>query len=186
MSKIRTTAIISRTASCFYPLLLLLLLLFSTQARGQFMRLEISVEELFSISGYTEMDFGLFRPNSGWVELGIDDLGAGQLRISAEENIELKVVIEAPSELVLNENNAMPFILENAYLQDGNQNTREAIPFHENSATFQLSRSGLLVDKMDSRIHRLRTEIYFFGRVYAGDVRPGIYSGTIGVQVEYN
>ena len=185
MSKIRTTAMLSRTASCFYPLLLLLLL-FSTQSKGQFMRLEISVEELFSISGYTEMDFGLFRPNSGWVELGIDDLGAGQVRISAEENIELKVVIEAPSELVLNDYNTIPFRLETAYLQDGSTNTPGAIPFEDNTATFQLSRSGLLVDKMDPRTHNLRADIYFFGRVYAGNISPGTYSGTIGVRVEYN
>ncbi len=182
----RTTDMSSRIASCCFLLLIGLLLCFSTPVRGQFMRLEILIEELFSITGYTDMDFGLFPVNSGWVDMSIDDMGAGQVRISAEENIEIKVIIEAPSELVLNENNTMPFVLENAYLQDGNTNTQEAIPFRDNTAIFQLSRSGLLVDQMDPRTHRLQTDLYFFGRVYAGDIRPGVYSGTIGVKLEYN
>ena len=181
-----TTAMFSRVASCCFSLLIVLLLFFSSPVKGQFMRLEILVDELFSITGHTQMDFGVIPVNSGWVELLINDSGAGQISISAEENIEIKVIIEAPSELVLNDYNTIPFRLETAYLQDGSTNTPGAIPFEDNTASFRLSGSGLLVHQMDPRIHRLRTDIYFFGRVYAGNISPGIYSGTIGVRVEYN
>lgn len=186
MYKHRRKSFFKRVCYFCISALFVFLICISSPLRSQFMRLEIFVEEDFSIAGFIAMDFGQFPPNSGWVALNINDIGAGQMGLTAEENIQLKVRIIPPSELVLNANNTMPFRLEAAYLQDGSANTREAIPFRDNTATFQLSHSGLLVDKMDPRLHRLKADVYFFGQVYAGDVSPGIYSGTIGVQVEYN
>ena len=154
--------------------------------KGQAMRMEIQIDEVFSIFVEDPVSFGTIRPNSGWMTLHIHDSGAGQVGITAKENIVLHVRVIAPPELVLDENNSLPFRLETAYLQDGRTDIRQAIPLPNNSSSFQLSGSGLLADKMDARIHRLRANVYFFGHVYAGDVSPGIYSGTIGVRVEYN
>jgi len=175
-----------RAALLYLALLLIMLVGHSNTLKGQFMRMEIMIEELFSIFVENPMSFGTVQPNRGWVTLQIHDSGTGQVGITAKENIALHVIIEAPSELILDESNSLPFRLETAYLQDGSTNLQQAIPFLDNIITFQLSGSGLLVNKMDPGQFRLRADVYFFGQVFTGDISPGIYSGTIGVRVEYN
>lgn len=175
-----------RVTSFSLALLLILFIGHSNTLRGQFMRMEILIEEQFAVFVENPMSFGTIQPNMGWVPLQIHDSGAGQIGITAQENIAMHFIIDAPSELVLDESNTLPFRLENAYLQDGSKNRQQATPFSDNSATFQLSGSGLLVDKMEPGQFRLRADVYFFGQVYTGDISPGIYFGSIGVKVEYN
>lgn len=169
--------------------MVLIITLFIGQNRtlsGQAMRMEIQIEEVFSVILENRMSFGTIQPNHQWISLQVHDSGAGQIGITAQENVALHIAIDAPAELVLDESNTMPFRLENAYQQDGHTNLQHAIPFRDNNITFQPSGSNLLFDEMDHGQFRLRVDVYFFGQVYAGDVSPGIYSGTIGVRVEYN
>ncbi|MDR4988980.1 MAG: hypothetical protein RG741_09115 [Bacteroidales bacterium] len=165
--------------------LFLLLLTGPVHTQAQFLRLQIVIEEDFSITGVSFLNPGVLPVNFGWIQIPIHDRAAGRVTLAAAENINLIVSFNAPEVLVLDENNTVPLRLQAAYINDGGTDTRRAVNFNGNSAQFRLSRSGQLVDKMNPRYHRLETNVYFFGSMFTGDIRPGVYRGTLSVTVEY-
>ncbi len=161
------------------------LLVASLHTQAQFLRLQILIEEEFSITGASILNPGVLPVNFGWIQIPIHDDAAGRITLVAAENINVIVSFNAPEALVLDENNTVPLRLQAAYINDGGTDTRRAVDFNGSTAQFRLSRSGQLVDKMDPRLHRLETNIYFFGAMFTGDIRPGVYQGTLSVTVEY-
>lgn len=162
-----------------------IVIIFQLSAVAQTMRLQFIVEEEFSIKNVRHIDLGLLQPGFGWVQFQKQDYSAGQFSISASENVNIIVSYVAPEELVKDVDNTLPVKMEAAYLNDGTNNARNAITFDNNNAVFQINNSGLMVDQMDARIHKLECWLYFYGNVYVGDVEPGVYYGFLQVRVEY-
>lgn len=162
-----------------------IIILFQNNARAQIMRLQFVVEEEFSIRNVRYVNPGLLQHGLGWVAFQNHDLSAGHFSISASENVNILVTYEAPEELTKDADNTLPVKIEAAYLNDGTNNARNAITFNDNNAFFQINNSGLMVDKMDARIHKLECWVYFYGSIYLGDVEPGVYYGFLKVRVEY-
>ena len=182
-------------------LLALLLLVRPGESTAQTMQMQITVDEEFSVFRDSDINPGVLPANEGWISIPDDSEMAGQLTISAEENVEIIVTLEAPSELVRNSGignseiedseiedsgNTLPLRIAAAHTPDGGLHAADPIPFNGHTATFRLSGSGLLVENMNPRMHRLNTHIYIYGEIYAGDVPAGIYSGEVGVRVEYH
>ncbi|MFP4468765.1 MAG: hypothetical protein ACLFN2_07335 [Bacteroidales bacterium] len=182
--KLRST---EQLAFSFLPWVIfaLVTLASGTTASAQFLRLQLVVEKETGVSRAREMDPGTIPARAGWVEMGLTDEFAGRFSIGAPENINVKVSVDAPAELVLDAANLMPLNLRVAYLNDRTENPRNAIPFPGESATFALSNCGCLVENMDPDHHQPEAHLLFYGGVYAGDIRPGVYRGTVTVRVEY-
>jgi len=167
-------------------LLAFLLLANPGDSRAQTLQMQIVVEEEFSVVTVRPIDTGVVQSNHGRITISPEDETAGKLRIKAEENTYFTVTLDVPEELVMNSENTVPFRLEAAYTTDGIADPEQALSFDGHTACLRLSRSGLLVEDMDPRFHRLAANIYLYGEFYAGDVEPGVYHGEVGVRVEYH
>ena len=168
----------------------------SEKITAQTLQMQITVDEEFSVFRDRDINPGVLPANEGWISIPDDSEMAGRLTISAEENIEIILTLDTPSELVRNfgngesgigdSGNTLPVRIAAAHTPDGGLHASDPIPFNGHTATFRLSGSGLLVENMDPRLHRLNTHIYIYGEIYTGDVHAGIYSGEVGVRVEYH
>ncbi len=164
----------------------LLLLAVSGQTTAQTLQMQIIVEEEFALVKERPIHTGAIQPDQGWIGISLEDEASGHLRIRAEENTFFTVTLDAPEELIMNPENTLPFRLQAAYITDGGTNPAQAVSFDGSTAFFRLSQSGLLVENMDPRFHRLAANILLYGEIYAGDVEPGLYQGEVGVRVEYH
>lgn len=162
-------------------MLAILLCLLPFRGEAQFMRLEITVDAEFNIVRQRDPDTAPVAPGSGWI--GLSENEAGHLDIQAAENVQLHVTVDAPDELVLDDENSMPFRFYAIYCNQAACSFHDAIPFDGNTAVFPLSGSGLLVEDMDSAL--LQSSIFLTYAFYAGNVSPGQYRGEITVAVEY-
>ena len=187
-------------------LLALLLLVRPGESTAQTMQMQITVKEEFSVFRDRDINPGVLPANEGWISIPDDSEMAGRLTIRAEENVEIIVTLEAPSELVRNSGignseiedseiegsgnessgNILPLRLQASYTPDGGLHAADPIPFNSHTARFRLSASGLLVENMDPRLHRLAANIYLYGEIYSGEVDQGLYHGEVGVRVEYH
>ena len=185
------------------PALICALVLFAGSGKitAQTMQLQITVEEEFSVFRDRGINPGVLPANEGWISIPDDSEMAGRLTISAEENVEIILTLDTPSELVRDSGigdsgiegseiegsgNTLPLRIAAAHTPDGGLHAADSIPFNGNTACFRLSASGLLAENMDPRLHRLNTHIYIYGEIYSGDVEPGVYYGDVGVRVEYH
>lgn len=165
--------------------LFMICLLHSVPSRAQFLRLEIVIEDDISIVDARTLQTDIIPANFGWFHIQPNDELAGRLTISTAENINLYVSIQAPNELVMDQDNKLPFVLEAAYLNTGNMNVRNAIPFDGQNTYFPMNNSGLLADNMPASSIPLRSTIFFYGSIYVGMVDPGVYSGVVNVTIEF-
>ena len=180
------------------PALICALVLFAGSGKitAQTMQMQITVDEKFSVFRDSDINPGVLPANEGWISIPDDSEMAGRLTINAEENTEITLTLDTPSELVRNfgngesgigdSGNTLPVRIAAAHTPDGGLHAADSIPFNGNTACFRLSASGLLAENMDPRLHRLNTHIYIYGEIYSGDVPAGIYSGEVGVRVEYH
>lgn len=166
-------------------MLAMLLVYLSSPARAQFMRIQLVVDEEVSISDVRTLETGQIPVNYGWFQISISDDYAGRFTIRAFENINLLVSVQAPDELVLDANNTIPFRLETAYMNAGDMDLRQTVPFRGNNASFPISNRGLLTDSMPGLQLPLEAAIIFYGSVYVGAVDPGVYSGEVVVTINY-
>ncbi len=156
------------------------------QTNAQLMHIQLVVENEFAISGLRAPDWGLIPTGSGETFLPANDEQAGRFTISATENTQVLLTLDAPAEIVSVPGNAIAFNLEAAYVQDGRTDAGLAKPIADNRACFPLSTGNLLLDQdIYERIQELRTTVFLYGKVYAGNVAPGVYYGVVTVSVEY-
>lgn len=153
-------------------------------AEAQFIRLQFSVEEEFFVGNLVYLNPGELRPDYGWTNIPIGDVAAGRLSITAAENIELLVTVEASEELVKDPDNKIPFEITPYYINDGTNLSRNAVLFENNTVIFPVHNSGLLVDRMEGRTHRLEAHLLFASSLYVGNIDPGTYYGIITIRIE--
>ncbi len=151
---------------------------------AQLMRIEFVVEEEFFVGNLRYVQPGLLTPGDGQVNIALDDTKAGRVSISAAENLDILVSVEASEQLAMDAQNAIPWVIESYYINDGTDNSANAVAFTNNHATFPVNNSGLLADALGGRIHRLKAHIVFAGDLYIGDIEPGVYYGRITVRIE--
>ncbi len=168
------------------PLLFPAIILFVSpnSAEAQFMRLQFVVEEEFFIGNLNYINPGELHTDYGWLNIPFDDDDAGRISITAAENIELLVTVEASEQLVKDPDNSIPFEVTPYYINDGNDHSRNAVPFENTSVIFPVHNSGLLVDRMEGRMHKLEAHIIFAYSLYVGNIAPGTYYGQVTVSIE--
>lgn len=167
--------------------LLLMIMITSIHHNGQaqFLRLQLVVEDEIAISRSDRMDLGMIRPNQGWVQVNVMDDFAGRLTLRTTENNNVIVNIRASEELIMDGFNRMPFLFEAAYVNDGSNDPRNAIPITNNQAAFPINNNGLLAENMANHRQQLQLTLLFYGSIYAGEIEPGVYSGNVLVTIEY-
>lgn len=148
------------------------------------MRIEFAVEEEFFIGNLRYVKPGLLQPDSGRVNIPFDDAKAGRVSISAAENLDIQVSVEASAHLAMDAENTIPWVIESFYINDGSADSTSVVAMTNNSATFPVNNSGLLADRLGGRMHRLHAHIIFAGDLYVGNVEPGVYYGRITVRIE--
>lgn len=173
-----------RKASLSLLCLIVILILLPQSAEAQFMRLQFTIEEEFVVSNLEYISPGELYPGYGRVNIPVNDIGTGRFTISAGENTELLVSVIASEKLVKDPDNSIPFEVETYYINDGTGNVQTAVAFENNTAVFPVNNSGLLVDRMDGRMHKLEANIIIASSYYIGNIDPGTYYGNITVRIE--
>ena len=154
-------------------------------AFGQFLNLQLVVQNEVNVSDSRNLDMGFIPVNYGWVQVGLSDDYSGRFTIGTSENVNLLVTVDAPDELVKDEDNRMPFLLEVAYLNNSSQRVHRAKPFIDGRAYFPINDNGKLAENMNRIREPLEASIFFYGSAYAGRVAPGIYRATITIRTEF-
>lgn len=152
---------------------------------GQFLNLQLIVQNEVNVSDSRNLDMGFIPVNYGWVQVGLSDDYSGRFTIGASENVNLLVTVDAPDELVMDESNRMPFLLEVAYLNNSSRRVHRAKPFIDGRAFFPINDNGKLAENMNRIREPLEASIFFYGSAYAGRVAPGIYRATITITTEF-
>ena len=152
---------------------------------AQFIRLQLELEDEVTLEASRPFQFGSIPVNYGWVQIGMNDELAGRIVLRTMENINLLVSVNAPEQLIKDQNNVMPLDIRAAYYNSIPERNPNPIEFEGATARFQVNDSGKLVEQMDRRRERLESTIYIYGSVFAGRIEPGVYRGTVIVRIEY-
>jgi len=138
--------------------------------------------------GDSELNFGDYLlPNMGTVQINLQDTETEVIRIDLDwfrwfsrRNRNLRVTITPPNNLRL-DFDVIPYSLGAAYNdQTEDNNPNQAQPFQGTSEVLTMPNPGL-----DGQWWNSTAYIYIYGNINIGNVKPGRYTGTININVDY-
>ncbi|MTI89169.1 MAG: hypothetical protein FH748_14530 [Balneolaceae bacterium] len=156
----------------------------SADSYAQFIHLQINIETEMRADVIEELDFGTVIINSGLRQIDRGDPNMGVFQLRALKNQTLLVTLNNPEQLThsnLNVPDLVPVNLEAAYNNTGTQSANNAVPFVNNQASFKL----IGTDANDPSNQWEFAYIFIYGGITVGNITPGMYTGTLVIEVEY-
>lgn len=129
-----------------------------------------------------DLDFGTLFYNQGVVRIARTDPGAVVLQVEGKENQKIRASFTAPDNLILNATNTLPFTLEAAYNENGDNNPASAQTIVNPSTSDTIFR----LPKNKGPEKRAEAYLYVYGSVTVGKVNAGTYTEIINVSVKYD
>jgi len=179
-----------------YQLYLLILLQFLIVGLvfSQSIQFSIYVESELNATKQQDIDFQEVITNQGLTPVNLGDPGMGVFAITGNQELDVIVTIDAPTNLTTGgSSDVIPFTLNFAYANKGENDINDAIMVAGNSIRFQLlGRSEGPASHPPTPPHSgyVPTEstayIYVIGSLDVGDIDAGEYSGTVSLTVEYD
>lgn len=140
----------------------------------------------------TNLDFGFVLSNQGLVQINLGDPEMVVFSIEGNAQLDVFVSITAPPDLVLDAGNKIPYTLQAAYANRGDNDISEAVIMSGNSVRFPLKKreQGPARPPPTPRHEgytppRATAYLYIYGSINVGDVAAGTYTGTIDIIVDY-
>lgn len=148
---------------------------------------------LTNVSSNSTLDFGQVITGEGQVQIKLSDPGVVVISIEAEYDKDVFVTINAPNNLTYNASNQMPFTLNAAYANKGQNNISQARLISGNTARFPVrARQNRPPGPPPTPKHGNYTTptaeayLYLYGNINVlNDLAAGLYTGTVDITVSY-
>ncbi len=192
ISQILTT--ITRQGRLLALTLILLLGAIWQPVLGQTINFSIHVASSLDASKDSDMTFPEVMSGDGLTAIDLGDGGMGVFAISGNEELDVEVIMTAPTELTHASLPAytMPLDLSFAYANRGVNDVNQAVTVSGTTARFQLKEreSGPAgappTPPNASHTPNIVTAyIYIFGTIDVGSIASGSYGGTVELSVQY-
>ena len=175
---------------------ILLLILIPVLAQSQTIQFSIYVEDELTASQESDMDFDNVVAGQGLTQINIGDQGMGSFSISGNEDLDVIVTLTPPVSNQLTQvsgTDVIPFTLEWAYANHGQNDINDATFVTGNSARFRMKARGggppgapPNPQRANYTPENATAYIYIFGSIDVGSISPGQYTGTATLTVEYD
>lgn len=159
-----------------------------------------------TLTKLSDLDFGYIIANSGLQEINLNSPDISTITIQGVKYLDVTIELDAGTELLLNGNSAfagdaskaIPFTLEAAYANNGQDNTSEAKLININSANYGSVRLPIKQRETippgppptpphENYIPPTETAyLYIYGYINVGQVDAGSYFNSLTVTITYN
>jgi len=178
-----------------YALLVMQLLWFVPATNGQTIQFSIYVDSNLDATTEQHLDLGMVIAGSGLNETLLGDAGMGVFSITGNKELDVIVTMTADDSLKHTgaSTDGIPFTVEFAYANLGENNVDHAIVATSGSARFQIQRreygppGGPPTPPSANYTPPTATAyIYVYGSMNVGYIDPGSYTGNVNLSVVYD
>lgn len=158
----------------------------NSQAKAQFINLELVIEPELSASVQQSLGFGTLIINSGMTTVNLGDPGMNVFIIRAIYTQNIYINLEFPEELTAvgsPSDNIVPIDLKLAYNNSGSDNIRYSRPLVANNGFVSVSENTS--STAEQSIWR-ELYVYVYGSVVVGNIDSGTYEGTVLLSIDYD
>lgn len=163
-------------------------------AFGQTIQFSIYVASNLDATKDQDLDLGMSISGSGTHEVNLGDPGMGVFSIAGNEQLDVIVSMTADAELTNpSTSHVIPFTLEFAYANRGENNINHAVVGVGGTARFQLRQResgppGAPPTPANAGFtpNTATAYIYVYGSMYVGAIDPGTYTGNVNLSVTYD
>ena len=163
---------------------------------SQTIQFSVYVQDELVANQESDMDFASVVAGQGLTQINIGDQGMGVFSVTGNEDLDVIVTLTPPTGNQLTqmtETDVIPFTLEWAYANHGENNINDAVYVTGNSARFRMKARGSGPPGPPPNPQRSNytpkdatAYIYIFGSIDVGNIAPGHYTGTVTLTVEYD
>ncbi len=161
----------------------------------QSIQFSVYVESELNATKQQDLDFENVIVSQGATPVNLGDPGMGVFAITGNQDLDVIVTLDVPANLtrVGGGPDVIPFSLDFAYANKGENDINDAILVPSNSTRFQLlGRTGGPAGRPPTPPNasfipsESTAYIYIYGSLDIGAIAPGAYSGTVTLTVEYD